>query len=1158
MACRLLAVAFVLLVVPVAAATITIDGDFADWKDAEHISTGLLSGAVADGASEGNELKHVWISQDDASLYLSILGTGPLRTSTWGPTLVAIDADLNGGTGFASGLLGVDYLVQPRVPIDGTIMVFKRLGGENNTVWSKWEAPVLVAGAYAVGKAGEANRVEMRIPWSTLGISDPKSSRFRFRVCDGSPFLDPAKGSWIPAFRLGYFSFGNDPARINAANLCPNGDFENLQEAAARPLPQAWSEVLRGSKVAVDISDEAASGKHALHMKAGLDATAGLNSSVIRVSHGLVRFQYRVLGSSQDAQNLEMHAIGLSGPAGSELTRCSWSPPKGSLADGKWRNASFEFDFSSQNIEYCLIAPRINEATKSTGDGEWLVDDVQVYTVQVGPQVKLAHVWTDKPLARTGDSLLLGVWVENSGDQDGAEISLNLSVPDGIRVAEPVRTIKGLPKGSWERLDWQLSAEKPGPVVDVRVTATWSHAGRPTTEAVSRRLLVIDRNITYSRQELCTDASGDWRLLQKPSTLQAGNAAPLAAIPHKKSSEIKRSLYGICVQLPRSKDYEDPFNAAHLIDDDPSTCWSSQQNASPFPGRPPWASIDLGRATTIKQINLVPYWRNTAFPLGFSLCASLDGNRWETILRVRKHNLTRTSEVRGDKYVQCFPLDKQVEARYVRVEFERLPLSDGNYAEVSQGYKARLSGIEVIDTSGQNVALTRLGARAEVSDYFTGWQNTAANINKAFPKIMEIGLKWVRVGQWGDQTEWAAVEREKGKFHIDEATDEAIRRLTSQGVDILYGLNYGNALYERPKVPWLDIGPIYTEGHPFYLNGGPRTEEGRQAFVRYVDFVVRKYRDSIKWWELWNEENGWFPGHEPELYGKLLTAVARHIKSIDPSLRVMYGGTAAPTLLTTEIALREGAAPYVDAYAFHPYGINKPEGRVGTMEFHQGKNLSQSPDQVGWKKLEDVIEGVRQPFARNGNPNVQVWMDEWGTNVTGRDFTYNPGIGECGCAKYIMRFYIYAGWLNVPTAWWALHTGNKSQDWGILDPVDFGLRPMSYALQNVCSVVSDVTPIRDLKYTLDSAAPDPKLVAFERDDKSELLVLLWAAEECNEDMKSYPGTVTLRLAKRPSQVIATDLYWGVAQPLHWTYADEELNVKGLAVTDYPIVISCRY
>jgi len=44
----------------------------------------------------------------------------------------------------------------------------------------------------------------------------------------------------------------------------------------------------------------------------------------------------------------------------------------------------------------------------------------------------------------------------------------------------------------------------------------------------------------------------------------------------------------------------------------------------------------------------------------------------------------------------------------------------------------------------------------------------------------------------------------------------------------------------------------------------------------------------------------------------------------------------------------------------------------------------------------------------------------------------------------------------MPTAWWALYNENMSQDWGVIDQHGYGFRPMSCALQNVCSVVSDV------------------------------------------------------------------------------------------------------
>jgi hypothetical protein len=768
--------------------------------------------------------------------------------------------------------------------------------------------------------------------------------------------------------------------------------------------------------------------------------------------------------------------------------------------------------------------------------------------------IKLANVWSDKPLARTGEVIQFSSWVENTGDRELPGASLVLDASEGAKVAAGTRAVPPLAAGAYERVDWEVAAEKPGPIT-LKVLARLGAADQGTA---SYRVLVIDPAAKYTRQELCTDEQGYWRLLPRPATLQGGNAAPLTPVEHKKSADIGHNTYGICTHVPRSRDYEAPFAPTHLIDDDPETCWSSQQNSSMYPGRSPWAEIDLGKSVTIKQVNLVPYWHNTDFPLGFRISTSGDGQRWQKAFRVVNHHFDPAGPKRGDKAVQAFPLPEPAKARYIRIEFERLPLSGGNYAEVSQGYKARLSGIEVLDEGGQNVALAGRGASVKVSDIFLGWQNTKRTVDESFNRLFDIGFKWVRIGQWGDQTEWAAVERAKGKFEMDTATEAGIQKLLASNVEILYGLNYGNALYERPDKPGAgDLGPIFMEGHPFSYNGGPRTEAGREAFVRYVDFVVRRYKGKIKWWELWNEQNGWFPGHEPELYGKLLAAVAKHVKEVDPAAKVMFGGTAAPAPLTTEIALREGGAPYVDAYAFHPYGIDKPEGGMGTMEQHKGKNLGQTREQTGWNHLEEIIAGVKKPFAQHGRPDIDVWLNEWGTNVAGLDFTYKPGIGEYGCAKYMMRFYIYAGWLNAPTAWWALYNENKSQDWGILDQQDFGFRPMAYALQNVCSVVSDVTPVRKLDYRYEGKAPDPKVISYERKGVGETLVLVWAAEVNNEQVREYPSTLSFKRDQRPKEVKLIDLYWGVAQPAQWSYEAGTLTFRDLIVRDYPLVIAVR-
>lgn len=944
------------------------------------------------------------------------------------------------------------------------------------------------------------------------------------------------------------------PKMTVSENLCVNGDFENLEEAMAGPLPKRWSEVRNGPTARVEACDDAFRGRHSLRLSAAKDDVAGMNSAKMAAIHGTVRFRYKAIRSSSEGGNLWLYVIGLSRLNGLEVQREGFHPPKEHMGDGQWHEGSFEFNFERPRIAYSLVAPRINEGLGNPGDGEWLIDAVEVYPVRTGPRIKLAHLWCGKPLARTGEAITFSAWVENSGDQPARTVSVEIKASEGSQIAGLARRTCAIEPGSYERLDWILRTVKPT-TAEVEVSAALGSeaaAGSP----MSNKILVMPSGAKRTRQELCTDEVGYWRLLDRPVTLQEGNKRPLAKVQHKTSSEIERSPYGLCIQLPRSKDYEDPFNPTHLIDDDSETCWSSQQNPSPYPGQPPYAEIDLGREVAVKQVNLIPYWRNTDFPLGFSVRVSSDAKNWRTVVRVKDHELVDGGETRGDKLAQVFPLEKAAKARYLRIDFERLPLSGGNFAEVSQGYKARLSGIEVIDEAGRNLALLRLGARVTASDIFTGWQNTASSVRKAFRRVFDLGVKWVRVGQWGDQTEWAAVEREKGEFRMDPATDAAIRKLTDHGVGILYGLNYGNAIYERPEHPG-EIGPIFKEGHPFSENCGPRTEEGRRAFVRYVDFVVRKYKDRVRWWELWNEENGWFPGHEPELYGKLLYAVAQHIKEIDPSLKVMFGGTAAPAPITTGIALREGGAPFVDAYAFHPYGIDKPEGGMGTMEYYQGKNVSQSREETGWNRLEEIVAGVKKPFAQNGRPEVEVWLNEWSTNVSGQDFTYKPGIGEYGCAKYLMRFYLYSGWLGLPTAWWALYTENMSQDWGVVTPHDCGFRPLSYALQNLCSVLSDVEPLPAPEYKYEGAAPDLKVIAYARDGSDEKLVLIWAAEMANEEVKAYPSKLSFAVISPPTKATLTDLYWGVSQVANWSYENGRVTLDGLIVRDYPVVISWR-
>ena len=267
--------------------------------------------------------------------------------------------------------------------------------------------------------------------------------------------------------------------------------------------------------------------------------------------------------------------------------------------------------------------------------------------------LNVAYLWSDKPLARADETIRFSAFVENTGDAEARKIAVQCRAAEGkIDIEDAQRRIDALAAGSFQRVDWNLKPRAPGPV-RIEVTAEFQGA---KTAARDYRVLAIDPRANYTRQELCTDDHGYWRLLDKPASLQVGNPERPRPIRHKTSAEINHNTYGVSIHLPRAREYEDPFNPAHLIDGDPETCWSSQPRPSSYPGNPPWVEIDLGRSVTVAQVNLVPYWQNTDFPIGFSVLLSEDGQSWSRALQVTQHRFDRAGPKRGDKIAQCFPL----------------------------------------------------------------------------------------------------------------------------------------------------------------------------------------------------------------------------------------------------------------------------------------------------------------------------------------------------------------------------------------------------------------------------------------------------------------------------------------------------------------------
>ncbi|NLX05427.1 MAG: hypothetical protein GXY33_09805 [Phycisphaerae bacterium] len=189
-----------------------------------------------------------------------------------------------------------------------------------------------------------------------------------------------------------------------------------------------------------------------------------------------------------------------------------------------------------------------------------------------------------------------------------------------------------------------------------------------------------------------------------------------------------------------------------------------------------------------------------------------------------------------------------------------------------------------------------------------------------------------------DDAYWLVIEQEQGRYAMPEFYDYFVRRAAEMGIEPVLVLAYWN---------------------PFYNGGGsPVTDESREGFARYCEFVVRHFGKTVRKYEIWNEWGGYLGGFLPEAprtgqtienYVKLAAAAYPRIKAADPEVTVL-GGWMIEGWLDEFIAL--GGLKYVDAVSLHAYPYNAgsqrytPEGWVEWMGVADRKLAAASPDRM--------------------------------------------------------------------------------------------------------------------------------------------------------------------------------------------------------------------
>ena len=356
--------------------------------------------------------------------------------------------------------------------------------------------------------------------------------------------------------------------------------------------------------------------------------------------------------------------------------------------------------------------------------------------------------------------------------------------------------------------------------------------------------------------------------------LQYGNTNPVSKIKPKKSWELSDNLFGAYMTQPSARS---PWNdnqallPVHLIDGDPDTAWCSF-GCQVSDGRPEWIRIDLPRETEITKIVLVG---NLKFAMGncTRLAQYNEGlnykegmlTDWQGFHRHAGHALPRELSIQ----ISCdaWHWDTVYETKCLResenhrteVTFaprfaKQIIINANNFKhrlDKYVGYAFSISGVEIHDSNGNNVALISKGATVSVSS--TAYLFNHDRITQSLchgPVQYDIGFKWTNITADDGMHCWQYVEKEKGKFEVDPEFDDLVSEMRRNGLKIIMDVDVkANPIYQGRKIDWRsarirEISNSYYD-NPCWAWNSP---EMWDAYVKYVAFIVNHFKDRVAVW----------------------------------------------------------------------------------------------------------------------------------------------------------------------------------------------------------------------------------------------------------------------------------------------------------------------
>jgi Beta-galactosidase len=271
--------------------------------------------------------------------------------------------------------------------------------------------------------------------------------------------------------------------------------------------------------------------------------------------------------------------------------------------------------------------------------------------------------------------------------------------------------------------------------------------------------------------------------------------------------------------------------------------------------------------------------------------------------------------------------------------------------------------------------------------------------------------------------DWASIERLRGHYDFT-VLDGFVGAAAAHGITVMPIL-FNPPAFRSSRAPRSKVRGTFPP---------KRTAD----MARFAAIAARRYgpngafwqanaaipKAPVRSWQVWNEPNlavYWRPKPNPKGYVRLLAAVSKALRAVDPAAEVVSAGlpqsrAGVPLAQYVKSMLRAGAAKWMSTLAVNPYA-SRPQGVL------------------------TILRNARKVLNANGASRVGLRATELGWSDVGPRSIYKAGrAGQASRVRTLikslgsqrrplkLRGFVYFNWKDAPPYpgfhdFWGLHTG---------------------------------------------------------------------------------------------------------------------------------------